>query len=238
MSYKQQIADLAEKLGVDASVVGEISTIVEAAIAKGVEDREGELKQQVEEAAKQAAQQLVEARQAMEAEVKAQAEAVAKQFVQENKERFVQTEHYDRMVQFVDQITEAFATVGIEADGRKQIEEQAKTISELEAKVAELTEQAETAQAASLLQKMLSESSLSQVGRDRVVSLLKHTKPESIVDFEAIVKHLIEDCEKDDKDIDEDEDEDKDKEGKEPEKKSEDNVDESMKSYLDALRVK
>nr|DAN79093.1 MAG TPA: hypothetical protein [Caudoviricetes sp.] len=236
MSYKQQIADLAEKLGVDASVVGEISTIVEAAIAKGVEDREGELKQQVEEAAKQAAEQLVEARQAMEAEVKAQAEAVAKQFVQENKERFVQTEHYDRMVQFVDQITESFATVGIEADGRKQIDEQAKTIAELEAKVAELTEQAETAQAASLLQKMLSESSLSQVGRDRVVSLLKHTKPENIVEFEAIVKHLIEDCEEDDKEIDEDEDEDK--EGKEPEKKSEDNVDESMKSYLDALRVK
>jgi hypothetical protein len=228
MSYKQQIADLAEKLGVDASVVGEISTIVEAAIAKGVEDREGELKQQVEEASKQAAEQLAEARQALEAEVKAQAEAVAKQFVQENKERFVQTEHYDRMVQFVDQITEAFATVGIEADGRKQIDEQAKTIAELEAKVAELTEQAETAQAASLLQKMLSESSLSQVGRDRVVSLLKHTKPENIVEFEAIVKHLIEDCE----------DEDEDKEGKEPEKKSEDNVDESMKSYLDALRVK
>ena len=236
MSYKQQIADLAEKLGVDASVVGEISTIVEAAIAKGVEDREGELKQQVEEASKQAAQQLAEARQALEAEVKAQAEAVAKQFVQENKERFVQTEHYDRMVQFVDQITEAFATVGIEVDGRKQIDEQAQTIAELEAKVAELTEQAETAQAASLLQKMLSESSLSQVGRDRVVSLLKHTKPENIVEFEAIVKHLIEDCEEDDKEIDEDEDEDK--EGKEPEKKSEDNVDESMKSYLDALRVK
>ena len=236
MSYKQQIADLAEKLGVDASVVGEISTIVEAAIAKGVEDREGELKQQVEEASKQAAEQLAEARQAMEAEVKAQAEAVAKQFVQENKERFVQTERYDRMVQFVDQITEAFATVGIEADGHKQIDEQAQTIAELEAKVAELTEQAETAQAASLLQKMLSESSLSQVGRDRVVSLLKHTKPENIVEFEAIVKHLIEDCEKDDKEIDEDEDEDK--EGKEPEKKSEDNVDESMKSYLDALRVK
>ena len=77
MSYKQQIADLAEKLGVDASVVGEISTIVEAAIAKGVEDREGELKQQVEEASKQAAEQLAEARQALEAEVKAQAEAVA-----------------------------------------------------------------------------------------------------------------------------------------------------------------
>ena len=236
MSYKQQIADLAEKLGVDASVVGEISTIVEAAIAKGVEDREGELKQQVEEASKQAAQQLAEARQALEAEVKAQAEAVAKQFVQENKERFVQTEHYDRMVQFVDQITEAFSTVGIESDGRKQIDEQAKTIAELEAKVAELTEQAETAQAASMLQKMLSESSLSQVGRDRVVSLLKHTKPENIVEFESIVKHLIEDCEEDDKEIDEDEDEDK--EGKEPEKKSEDNVDESMKSYLDALRVK
>jgi len=236
MSYKQQIADLAEKLGVDASVVGEISTIVEAAIAKGVEDREGELKQQVEEASKQAAEQLAEARQALEAEVKTQAEAVAKQFVQENKERFVQTEHYDRMVQFVDQITEAFATVGIEADCRKQIDEQAKTISELEAKVAELTEQAETAQAASMLQKMLSESSLSQVGRDRVVSLLKHTKPENIVEFESIVKHLIEDCEEDDKEIDEDEDEDK--EGKEPEKKSEDNVDESMKSYLDALRVK
>ena len=226
MSYKQQIADLAEKLGVDASVVGEISTIVEAAIAKGVEDREGELKQQV-----------AEARQALEAEVKAQAEAVAKQFVQENKERFVQTEHYDRMVQFVDQITEAFATVGIEADGRKQIDERAKTIAELEAKVAELTEQAETAQAASLLQKMLSESSLSQVGRDRVVSLLKHTKPENIVEFESIVKHLIEDCEKDDKEIDEDEDEDE-KGYKKPENKSEDNVDESMKSYLDALRVK
>lgn len=237
MSYKQQIADLAEKLGVDASVVGEISTIVEAAIAKGVEDREGELKQQVEEASKQAAEQLAEARQALEAEVKAQAEAVAKQFVQENKERFVQTEHYDRMVQFVDQITEAFATVGIEADGRKQIAEQAQTIADLEAKVEELTEQAETAQAASLLQKMLSESSLSQVGRDRVVSLLKHTKPENIVEFEAIVKHLIEDCEEDDKEIDEDEDEDE-KGDKKPENKSEDNVDESMKSYLDALRVK
>lgn len=236
MSYKQQIADLAEKLGVDASVVGEISTIVEAAIAKGVEDREGELKQQVEEASKQAAEQLAEERKAMEAEVKAQADLVAKQFVQENKERFVQSEHYDRMVQFVDQITEAFATVGIQADGRKQIDEQAKTIAELEAKVAELTEQVETAQAASLLQKMLSESSLSQVGRDRVVSLLKHTKPENIVEFESIVKHLIEDCEKDDKEIDEDEDEDEGK--KEPEKKSEDNVDESMQSYLDALRVK
>ena len=234
--YQPNVLQTTDCRFVDASVVGEISTIVEAAIAKGVEDREGELKQQVEEAAKQAAEQLAEARQALEAEVKAQAEAVAKQFVVENKERFVQTEHYDRMVQFVDQITEAFATVGIEADGRKQIDEQAKTISELEAKVAELTEQAETAQAASLLQKMLSESSLSQVGRDRVVSLLKHTKPENIVEFESIVKHLIEDCEKDDKEIDEDEDEDK--EGKEPEKKSEDNVDESMKSYLDALRVK
>ena len=141
------------------------------------------------------------------------------------------------MVQFVDQITEAFATVGIQADGRKQIDEQAKTISELEAKVAELTEQAETAKAASLLQKMLSESSLSQVGRDRVVSLLKHTKPESIVEFEAIVKHLIEDCEENDKEkVDEDEDEDEGK--KEPEKKSEDDIDESMQSYLDALRVK
>ena len=228
MDYKEQIAQLAEKLGVEQSVVTEIGAIVEGAIAAGIQSREQELTEQVEAAAREAAQMVAEHRQAMEAEVKAQAEAVARQFVTENRERFVQTEAYDNMCQFVDQIKEAFAIAGIGTDNLDKVAALQEQVTELQHQLKESQDQADTATAATMLRSMISEAGLSMYQQERVHGLLKHTRPETLAEFRSIVENIISEVKDED---DDDDDKDHDKEAKKPGKKD---VSERMQAYLQA----
>lgn len=234
MSYKEQISQLAEKLGVDETVVTEISAIVESAIAKGIEAREQELTEQVEQAAKEAAQMVAEHRAAIEAEVKAQAEAVAHQFVAENRERFVQTEKYDNMVAFVDQIQEAFAAAGIGTDNLDKVAALQEQVAHLEQQLAEAQDRADTADASNMLREMIADANLSLLQQDRVGALLKHTKPDNLSEFRAIAENIIAEVKKDDDDNDGDDDkEDKDK----PKDKAKEDVSERMQRYLQAAQA-
>lgn len=229
MTYKEQIAQLAEKLGVEQNVVKEIGAIVEGAIASGIQEREQELVEQVEDAAREAAQMVAEHRVAMEAEVRAQAEEVARQFVVENRERFVQTEQYDNMVQFVDQIKEAFAAVGIGTDNLGRVESLQEEIHELKAQLQEAQSSAETAQASTLLRQMVDENDLSWYQRERVLSLIKHTRPDTLSEFRVIAENIIAEVKKD-----EDEDDNNDKVEKKNKPK---NVSERMQAYLQAAQA-
>ena len=232
MSYKEQISQLAEKLGVDESVVTEISAIVESAIAKGIEAREKELTEQVEQAAKEAAQMVAEQRAAIEAEVKAQAEAVAKQFVAENQERIVQTERYDNMVAFVDQIQEAFAAAGIGTDNLDKVAALQEQIASMEQQIAEARDRADTADASNILREMIAEANLSLLQQERVGALLKHTKPDNLSEFRAIAENIIAEVKKVDEDDEDDEDETKDNKDK-----PKDDVSERMQRYLQAAQA-
>lgn len=229
MTYKEQIAQLAEKLGVEQNVVKEIGAIVEGAIASGIQEREQELVEQVEDAAREAAQMVAEHRVAMEAEVRAQAEEVARQFVVENRERFVQTEQYDNMVQFVDQIKEAFAAVGIGTDNLDRVESLQEEIHELKAQLQEAQSSAETAQASTMLRQMVDENDLSWYQRERVLSLIKHTRPDTLSEFRVIAENIIAEVKKD-----EDEDDNNDKVEKKNKPK---NVSERMQAYLQAAQA-
>lgn len=228
MDYKEQIAQLAEKLGVEQSVVTEIGAIVEGAIAAGIQSREQELTEQVEAAAREAAQMVAEHRQAMEAEVKAQAESVARQFVVENRERFVQTEAYDNMCQFVDQIKEAFAVAGIGTDNLDKVSALQEQVAELQHQLKESQDQVDTANASTMLRSMISEAGLSMYQQERVHGLLKHTRPETLAEFRSIVENIIAEVKDED---DDDGDKDDDKEDKKPGKKD---VSERMQAYLQA----
>lgn len=229
MTYKEQIAQLAEKLGVEQNVVKEIGAIVEGAIASGIQEREQELVEQVEDAAREAAQMVAEHRVAMEAEVRAQAEEVARQFVVENRERFVQTEQYDNMVQFVDQIKEAFAAAGIGTDNLGRVESLQEEIHELKAQLQEAQSSAETAQASTMLRQMVDENDLSLYQRERVLSLIKHTRPDTLSEFRVIAENIIAEVKKD-----EDEDDNNDKVEKKNKPK---NVSERMQAYLQAAQA-
>lgn len=229
MTYKEQIAQLAEKLGVEQNVVKEIGAIVEGAIASGIQEREQELVEQVEDAAREAAQMVAEHRVAMEAEVRAQAEEVARQFVVENRERFVQTEQYDNMVQFVDQIKEAFAAVGIGTANLDRVESLQEEIRELNAQLQEAQSSAETAQASTMLRQMIDENDLSWYQRERVLSLIKHTRPDTLSEFRVIAENIIAEVKKD-----EDEDDNNDKVEKKNKPK---NVSERMQAYLQAAQA-
>lgn len=230
MTYKEQIAQLAEKLGVEQNVVKEIGAIVEGAIASGIQEREQELVEQVEDAAREAAQMVAEHRVAMEAEVRAQAEEVARQFVVENRERFVQTEQYDNMVQFVDQIKEAFAAVGIGTANLDRVESLQEEIHELNAQLQEAQSSAETAQAATMLRQMVDENDLSLYQRERVLSLIKHTRPDTLSEFRVIAENIIAEVKKDEDD--DDDNNDKDKKKNKPK-----NVSERMQAYLQAAQA-
>lgn len=234
MSYKEQISQLAEKLGVDEAVVTEIGAIVESAIAKGIEARETELVEQVEQAAREAAQMVAEQRTAIEAEVKAQAEAVAKQFVAENRERFVQTEQYDNMVQFVDQIKEAFAVAGIGTDNLDKVSALQEEVATLKQQLSEAQDVAETAEAGNMLRAMIAEANLSLLQQDRVGALLKHTKPDNLAEFRSIVEHIISEVKKDDEGDDGDDDKDPDDK---PKDKPKEPVSERMQRYLQVAQA-
>lgn len=229
MTYKEQIAQLAEKLGVEQNVVKEIGAIVEGAIASGIQEREQELVEQVEDAAREAAQMVAEHRVAMEAEVRAQAEEVARQFVVENRERFVQTEQYDNMVQFVDQIKEAFAAAGIGTANLDRVVSLQEEIHELKAQLQEAQSSAETAQASTMLRQMVDENDLSLYQRERVLSLIKHTRPDTLSEFRVIAENIIAEVKKD-----EDDDDNNDKVEKKNKPK---NVSERMQAYLQAAQA-
>lgn len=233
MSYKEQISQLAEKLGVDKEVVTEIGAIVESAIAKGIEAREKELTEQVEQAAKEAAQMVAEQRAAIEAEVKAQAEAVAQQFVAENRERFVQAEKYDNMVAFVDQIQEAFAAAGIGTDNLDKVSALQEQVAHLEQQLAEAQDRADTADASNILREMIAEANLSLLQQERVGALLRHTKPDNLSEFRAIAENIIAEVKK----VDEDDDEDDEDETKDDKDKPKDDVSERMQRYLQAAQA-
>nr|DAR90848.1 MAG TPA: hypothetical protein [Caudoviricetes sp.] len=231
MSYKDQISQLAEKLGVDKEVVTEIGAIVESAIAKGIEAREKELTEQVEQAAKEAAQVVAEQRAAIEAEVKAQAEAVAQQFVAENRERFVQTERYDNMVAFVDQIQEAFAVAGLGTDNLDKVSALQEQVAHLEQQLAEAQDRADTADASNILREMIAEANLSLLQQERVGALLRHTKPDNLSEFRSIAENIIAEVKKDE---DDEADEDETKDDKD---KPKDDVSERMQRYLQAAQA-
>ena len=232
MTYKEQIAQLAEKLGVDQNVVEEIGAIVERAIATGIQEREQELVEKVEEAASEAAQMVAEHRVAMEAEVRAQAEEVARQFVVENRERFVQTEQYDNMVQFVDQIKEAFAVIGIGTDNLDRVESLQEEIQYLKAQLHESQSTAETAQASTMLRQMIDENDLSLYQRERVLNLITHTRPDTLSEFRVIASNIIAEVKKD-----EDDDKYNDDDYKDEKKNKPKNVSERMQAYLQAAQA-
>lgn len=235
MNYKEQIVQLAEKLGVEQTVVEEIGAIVESAIAIGIQEREQELTVQVEESAREAAELVAEQRVAMEAEVKAHAEEVARQFVAENRERFVQTEQYDNMVQFVDQIKEAFAAIGIGTDNLDKVASLEEEVSTLKVQLKESQVAAENATAATMLRQMIDESDLSFLQQERVMSLIKHIRPDTLSEFRSIVENIISEVKKTEPIKDETEDED-DKEEKK-ESKSTTDVSERMQGYLRAAKA-
>lgn len=191
MSYKEKLTALAEELGVDVEVVSTISTIVESAIAEAVEEKEAEIKIQVEEAAKSMAYDLVEARAAQEAELKAQVKLVAEEFVQENESRFVQTEEYENMVAFVQNIQEAFASMfGGASDDVLALQEQ---VSQLQADNEQYRQEHTVNECADILKTMIAENNLSDMQSERALRLLSHTKPDTVDEFRAIAEQIIAD---------------------------------------------
>lgn len=225
MSYKKQVDQLVEKLGIDKNVVEEVSAIVESAIASGITQREAEITEQVESAAREAAQLVHEHKIAIEAQVTAEAEAVAREFVVQNRERFVQTEAYDNMVSLVNSLKEAFSTAGIGTDNLELVSELRSENAKLKAQLDEAYSSVETYEATIMLTQMLQEHNLSLYQRERVMNLLQHTRPDTLSEFKTIAENIISEVKADDKTGD-DEDED------DAEDNRKQNMSERMQQYL------
>ena len=182
MSYKEKLKELAEKLNIDEATLAEMGVVVESAIAEGIAQRETEIEQEIRES-------IAEYKDSYEQKVVQEAIDATKEYIAERQHQFETSEKFRAMEQFVESIQTALSEAGV-TNAQQTVEENAR-IAELEKQLDEMKVQVEESKCANYLTQALSESNLSSLQKDRVLSVLSYTKPNSLQEFKSIVDTII-----------------------------------------------
>ena len=177
----EQLKQLAQELQLDEQTVQKMQTIVESAVAETLANREEGYKAEIRDA-------LNEYKEQYEESVAQQVDASIQAYIAERRQEFETSPRYEAMVHLVENIKDAMASLGVldEHIIDKNVE-----VAELKEQVQLLQTQLEEQKCSAYLSQVLQESDLSQFQKERVLTVLSHTKPQSLHEFKSIVDNIV-----------------------------------------------
>ena len=230
MNIEEAIKKVAIEHQLDEALVQSLTTVMLEGIDAKVKEQLAEQKASIDEIV---AAKLLSEKATLEEDVK----TAVDEFITENQQVFMNAKRYEQMEALVENLRSAFAQYGIDVEYLdERVQEQA-NIQALEEENKALKAQLEEQKCSAYLIQALNESHISDVGKDKILNLLKFTSPKTLNEFKSIADALIAEQKKALKEDDDDtEDKDDDKAANKPASTVDESKGINMNSLVEAMK--
>lgn len=184
MNIEEAIKKVAAEHQLDEALVQSLTTVMLEGIDAKVKEQLDEQKAGIDEIV---AAKLLSEKASLEEEVK----TAVDEFITENQQVFMNAKRYEQMEALVENLRSAFAQYGIDVEYLDERVQEKANIEALEEENKALKAQLEEQKCSAYLIQALNESHISDVGKDKVLNLLKFTSPKTLNEFKTIADALI-----------------------------------------------
>ena len=232
MNIEEAIKKVAAEHQLNEALVQSLTAVMLEGIDAKVKEQLEEQKASIDEIV---AAKLIAEKASLEEGVK----TAVDEFITENQQTFINAKRYEQMEQLVEGLRSSFAQYGIEIEYLDERVQEKANVEALEEENKTLKAQIEEQKCSAYLIQALNESQISDMGKDKVLNLLKYTAPKTLDEFKSVADALIAEQKKAMKeDTKEDDDADKKDDDKKDDKSK--TVDESkginMNSLVEAMK--
>lgn len=231
MNIEEAIKKVATEHQLDEALVQSLTAVMLEGIDAKVKEQLEEQKASIDEIV---AAKLISEKAALEEGVK----TAVDEFITENQQTFVNAKRYEQMEQLIEGLRSSFAQYGIEVEYLDERVQEKANVEALEEELKTLKAQIEEQKCSAYLIQALNESHISDMGKDKVLNLLKYTAPKTLDEFKSVADALIAEQKKAMKEDTKEDDADKKDDDKQDDKSK--TVDESkginMTSLVEAMK--
>lgn len=231
MNIEEAIKKVATEHQLDEALVQSLTAVMLEGIDAKVKEQLDEQKASIDEIV---AAKLIAEKASLEEGVK----TAVDEFITENQQVFINAKRYEQMEQLVEGLRSSFAQYGIEIEYLDERVQEKANVEALEEELKTLKAQIEEQKCSAYLIQALNESQISDMGKDKVLNLLKYTAPKTLDEFKSVADALIAEQKKAMKEDTKEDDADKKDDDKKDDKSK--TVDESkginMNSLVEAMK--
>ena len=184
MNIEEAIKKVATEHQLDEALVQSLTAVMLEGIDAKVKEQLEEQKASIDEIV---AAKLIAEKAALEEGVK----TAVDEFITENHQVFINAKRYEQMEQLVEGLRSSFAQYGIEIEYLDERVQEKANIEALEEENKTLKAQIEEQKCSAYLIQALNESQISDMGKDKVLNLLKYTAPKTLDEFKSVADALI-----------------------------------------------
>ena len=184
MNIEEAIKKVATEHQLDEALVQSLTAVMLEGIDAKVKEQLDEQKASIDEIV---AAKLIAEKAALEEGVK----TAVDEFITENHQVFINAKRYEQMEQLVEGLRSSFAQYGIEIEYLDERVQEKANIEALEEENKTLKAQIEEQKCSAYLIQALNESQISDMGKDKVLNLLKYTAPKTLDEFKSVADALI-----------------------------------------------
>ena len=184
MNIEEAIKKVATEHQLDEALVQSLTAVMLEGIDAKVKEQLEEQKASIDEIV---AAKLIAEKAALEEGVK----TAVDEFITENQQTFINAKRYEQMEQLVEGLRSSFAQYGIEIEYLDERVQEKANVEALEEENKTLKAQIEEQKCSAYLIQALNESQISDMGKDKVLNLLKYTAPKTLDEFKSVADALI-----------------------------------------------
>lgn len=184
MNIEEAIKKVAAEHQLDEALVQSLTAVMLEGIDAKVKEQLEEQKASIDEIV---AAKLIAEKAALEEGVK----TAVDEFITENHQTFINAKRYEQMEQLVEGLRSSFAQYGIEIEYLDERVQEKANVEALEEELKTLKAQIEEQKCSAYLIQALNESNISDMGKDKVLNLLKYTAPKTLDEFKSVADALI-----------------------------------------------
>lgn len=184
MNIEEAIKKVATEHQLDEALVQSLTAVMLEGIDAKVKEQLEEQKASIDEIV---AAKLISEKAALEEGVK----TAVDEFITENQQTFINAKRYEQMEQLVEGLRSSFAQYGIEIEYLDERVQEKANVEALEEELKTLKAQIEEQKCSAYLIQALNESQISDMGKDKVLNLLKYTAPKTLDEFKSVADALI-----------------------------------------------
>ena len=184
MNIEEAIKKVAAEHQLDEALVQSLTAVMLEGIDAKVKEQLEEQKASIDEIV---AAKLIAEKASLEEGVK----TAVDEFITENQQVFINAKRYEQMEQLVEGLRSSFAQYGIEIEYLDERVQEKANVEALEEELKTLKAQIEEQKCSAYLIQALNESQISDMGKDKVLNLLKYTAPKTLDEFKSVADALI-----------------------------------------------
>ncbi len=184
MNIEEAIKKVAAEHQLDEALVQSLTAVMLEGIDAKVKEQLEEQKASIDEIV---AAKLIAEKASLEEGVK----TAVDEFITENQQVFINAKRYEQMEQLVEGLRSSFAQYGIEIEYLDERVQEKANVEALEEENKNLKAQIEEQKCSAYLIQALNESNISDMGKDKVLNLLKYTAPKTLDEFKSVADALI-----------------------------------------------